>query len=381
VVVPVKILIVDDEPVFRQTLVSIVTFWGYEAVPAENGAEALEILSRPDAPSVALVDWVMPEITGIELCEKVKLRNSSDKFVYMILLTGRKDSNDIIAGLNSGADDYIVKPFEHEELKSRIAVGVRTVEYERKLSAYAKDMERLAEERAAQLIHAERLSTLGELAAGIAHEINNYISPASGYIKIMELQLEQLLTVSDKDKAYFRNAIRQTGDSIAKIERLVGRLKKHSRKRQDEKSLTNINNIVRQAAELCHSKLKFLDYAEFLSQDLKPVSVNSQEIEQVIVNILKNAADELDRDGIIRVYTSMEDDRLVISIEDNGPGIPEDGEEKIFESFFTTKDEERGTGLGLSVSKEIIESHGGRIFAEKSEMGGAAFVIELPVEI
>lgn len=377
--VAVKILIVDDEPIFRKALVSTLTYWGYDVVTAENGVEALDILKQPDAPSVALVDWVMPEMTGIELCEKVKHQNGAGKFVYLILLTGKNDRKDIITGLDSGADDYIVKPFENEELKSRIAVGLRTVDYERKLSSYAKEMEALAEERAKQLVHAERLSTLGELSAGIAHEINNYIAPASGYVKIMELQLEQLHSVSDKDKAYFRNAIRQTGDSVAKIERLVKRLKKHSRKNIEEKSIENINNIVRQAAELCFSRLKFMDYAELLSEDLKPIPVNSQEIEQVLVNILKNAADELGHNGSIRVYTFMEKNNVVVRIEDNGPGIPAGAEKKVFEAFFTTKESERGTGLGLSVSRGIIKSHGGKIWVEKSEMGGAAFVIELPV--
>jgi signal transduction histidine kinase len=375
----VKILVVDDEPVFRDTLKAILSFWGYETVEAENGIEAFEILRGPDAPSVALVDWVMPEMTGIELCEKVKKQNDAAKFVYIILLTGRRESNDIIAGLNSGADDYIAKPFNNEELKSRLAVGVRTASYEKKLSEYAKEMEFLAEERAKQLIHAERLSNLGELSAGIAHEINNYIAPASGYVKIMELQLEQLESVSDKDKAYFRNAIRQTGDSISKIERLVKRLKTHSRKNTDEKCLENLNNIVLQAAELCHSKLKFLDYAEFLSQEMVAVLINPQEIEQAIVNILKNAAEELDRsEGVIRVYTSMENNYAVLRIEDNGPGIPDEVRKKVFEAFYTTKDSERGTGLGLSVSKGLIEAHNGTITVEKSEMGGAAFIIRLP---
>ncbi len=128
-----KVLIADDDEIVLKLLEKLLGKWGYETVCANDGKAALDIILNPDTrPSIALFDWVMPGMEGLELCKSVK-SNSSIGFIYIILLTGRTDESDIVAGLNAGADDYMSKPIKAEELKSRVAVGARSVEYERKL--------------------------------------------------------------------------------------------------------------------------------------------------------------------------------------------------------------------------------------------------------
>lgn len=181
-----KILVAEDDSMMQKLIVGLLEKWGHEVLAASDGLEALELLknSCDSPPGVALVDWVMPELSGLELCEKIKKDGEIPYFIYFILLTGRRKEEDIVMGLSAGADDYIVKPIKKGELKSRLDVGVRMVEYERRLresnaalSKYARIMESLAEEKAKQLAHAERLAMLGELSAGLAHEINNYVAP------------------------------------------------------------------------------------------------------------------------------------------------------------------------------------------------------------
>ena len=177
-----RVLIADDDVIVLKLLDKLLVKWGYETVCVDDGAAALEIIRNPDTrPDIAICDWVMPGLEGLELCKKVKGAHEFG-FIYVILLTGRSNESDIVAGLDAGADDYMSKPIKAEELKSRIAVGARSVEYERKLieinrklhdqnatlEKYARIMETLAEERARQLVHAERLSSIGEMAAGIA---------------------------------------------------------------------------------------------------------------------------------------------------------------------------------------------------------------------
>jgi diguanylate cyclase (GGDEF)-like protein len=124
-----KILIADDEPVSRQMLRGLLIKWGYDVVSAEDGNAAWECLSRPDAPRLALLDWMMPGQNGVEVCSEIR-RKRPDPYTYIILLTGKDTKESVIEGLESGADDYLTKPFHPLELKARLRVGLRLLELE-----------------------------------------------------------------------------------------------------------------------------------------------------------------------------------------------------------------------------------------------------------
>ena len=118
------ILIADDEPVFRRMLRSFLLKWGYEVLVAKDGTEALRILQRNDAPPLAVLDWTMPGMEGPQVCRRVRER-SERPYVYILLLSGRDQREDIIEGLESGADDYLTKPFDADELRARLRIGQR----------------------------------------------------------------------------------------------------------------------------------------------------------------------------------------------------------------------------------------------------------------
>jgi two-component system, cell cycle response regulator len=119
-----KVLIAEDEPVPRRLLESSLERWGYEVMVAKDGLEANQILLSPDAPKMAVLDWLMPGIDGIELCRNIR-RNKPEPYTYILLLTGRRNQDDVIQGLEAGADDYVRKPFDPAELKVRLRTGKR----------------------------------------------------------------------------------------------------------------------------------------------------------------------------------------------------------------------------------------------------------------
>ncbi len=135
-----RILIAEDEPVSRRLLQQALCRWGYQVVPATDGAEAWTCLSGPNPPQLAIVDWVMPGVDGLELCQR--LRGPERRVpVYLILLTSRSAHEDIVAGLEAGADDYVVKPFHEAELRARLQVGVRVVQLQASLADRVRDLE------------------------------------------------------------------------------------------------------------------------------------------------------------------------------------------------------------------------------------------------
>jgi two-component system cell cycle response regulator len=127
-----KVMIVDDEPISRRILENFLIECGYEVLSASDGMEALEIIQSPDAPRLVISDWMMPNMNGVELCEKIR-GMEKDQYTYFILLTTKAEKGDIIKGLESGADDFIVKPFDREELKYRVKIGERIINLEQRI--------------------------------------------------------------------------------------------------------------------------------------------------------------------------------------------------------------------------------------------------------
>lgn len=135
-----KALVAEDDATSRSLLAAILKTWGYDLVIAENGGEAWEIMHRLDAPQLALIDWNMPQLDGIEVIRRIRALDNQES-PYIILLTSRKEKGDIVLGLEAGANDYLVKPFDHQELKARLNVGRRMVELQSTLVASMRKLE------------------------------------------------------------------------------------------------------------------------------------------------------------------------------------------------------------------------------------------------
>jgi CheY-like chemotaxis protein len=149
---PTCVLLAEDHAVSRHLLERNLVNWGFSVVTVENGEEALSILEREDPPSLAILDWMMPKMDGMEVCTRVRER-ANKLYVYLILVTGRGQKDEIAAGLSAGADDYVIKPFDPDELRARLLVGQRVVELERGLAGKVADLE-------AALLNVKQLKSL-----------------------------------------------------------------------------------------------------------------------------------------------------------------------------------------------------------------------------
>jgi C4-dicarboxylate-specific signal transduction histidine kinase len=396
-----RVLVAEDDLTTRRMLEALLGKWGYEAVGACDGNEAWQILQDEEPPRLAILDWMMPGLDGVELCHRLRKR-AGVSYVYVILVTCRNEKGDVIQGLDSGADDFVTKPFEPDELKSRLEAGSRIVKYENELAEKNKlladsvaHMERLAEERAKQLVHTDRMASLGVMSASIAHEINNPTSFISGNLQIMERFWEDIVPLlSDYHEKAPQNCkelpfileelpkiMQDMRKGVKRVSGIVNGLKAFSRQGSGERTACSVTECISLALELCHNTLKNrVTVQKELSTDVPDVTANHQELEQVLVNLIVNAADALEgrKNGILKIITSNSGQTLCIGIEDNGPGIPREYLDKIWEPFFTTKESVKATGLGLAISRRIIEDHGGTLIAENKPEGGARFMLELP---
>ena len=265
-----------------------------------------------------------------------------------------------------------------------------------------------------QLLQSEKLASIGQLAAGVAHEINNpmnyiinnidtlkdYINVLQDIIKNYE-DLEQaigeqdLLKQSDtikaisaiktkQDLAFIREDIPKllssTLEGSERIVDIVQSLTTFSRQEKDELEDADINQILESTLKITHNETKYKCDIKKMLQPLPKIPCHPGELKQVFINLIVNAAHAIEEKGTITLSTSHEGDYIIIKISDTGHGIAKDNLDKLFLPFFTTKSEGKGTGLGLSISYGIIESHHGSIKVE-SEIGqGTSFIIKLPTE-
>jgi DNA-binding response OmpR family regulator len=138
-----RILVAEDDAVSRELICARLTKWGYEVIVTQNGAEAMTALRKPDAPSLAILDWMMPDMDGLEICRRIR---EVDRVLYIILLTARGSKENVVEGLGAGADDYLIKPFDKDELHARILVGLRVMALQAALADRVKELEAASSE-------------------------------------------------------------------------------------------------------------------------------------------------------------------------------------------------------------------------------------------
>jgi len=251
-----------------------------------------------------------------------------------------------------------------------------------KLIEWGKTLEKKVEERTkeltemqAHLIQSEKLASLGKLAAGIAHEINN---PLGGVLIYSHLMLED----TDKNSPHYEN-LKKIVKETSRCKDIVKGLLEFARPKESEMSLVNINEIVERSLSIMERQALFqnIKIKKSYVSNLPKIVADSAQLQQVFVNIIVNAAEAMNGNGVLTLSTSLNGDGTFIEIKfsDTGHGIKEEDQKRLFEPFFTTKEVGKGTGLGLAISYSIIQKHQGTIEV-KSEVGkGSTFNVRLPV--
>jgi signal transduction histidine kinase len=432
---PPRVLIAEDSPTQAQRLIHILEGQGYRVTSASNGRLALE-MARQQKPDLVVSDVVMPEMTGYELCAQIK---SDPKLsdVPVILVTTLSDPQDVIRGLACRADNFVLKPYDSEQLIRRIqfvlvnshmrqsdqpGMGLEivfsgqkhfitadrlqilnlllstyeaaiqrnqelsntrdtlhetnrelqelTLELEDRVLMRTRELEQSNETlRQAQqaLIQQERLRALGQMASGIAHDINNAISPISLYTEAM-LEREPL---SDRSRGYL-TTIQRAIDDVAQT---VGRMREFYRPREQELQLADVelNPLIQQVLDLTRARWSdlaqqrgiMIELKNELAEDLHVIRGAENEIRDALTNLIFNAVDALPAGGVIAIRThnvavalphGAVEQRVHLEVADSGVGMDDETRKRCLEPFFTTKGD-RGTGLGLAMVYGMAKRH------------------------
>ncbi len=280
-------------------------------------------------------------------------------------------------------------------LANQSAIAIENAKVFDELGTLNETLEARVEERTeelkaaqSQLIHNEKMVGLGQLVAGVAHELNNPIGFVHANLQLIDERIQRL-TQSDPNSPQAERArealtklLSRSREGTERVKKIVEDLRTFSRLDHAELSEVDLNHCVESTVSLMRPRLRDGVVVEKHYGDLPPVRCYSGQLNQVFMNLLVNACDAIDGEGVIRIETEQTEEGVRLRFSDSGPGIPEEIRSRIFEPFFTTKEVGKGTGLGLSISHGIIERHGGKISIESMEGGsGVAFVIELPLDV
>lgn len=425
---PNYILLVDDNPNNLKVLFEAIQGHGWKALMATNGELAIE-QAEYAKPDLILLDVMMPGIDGFEACRRLKA-NSITQDIPVIFMTALSDTTDKVKGLEIGAVDYITKPFQQEEVIARLKLHLElshlthTLEQkvEERTIELSKSLEELQKTQL-QLIQSEKMSTLGQLVAGIGHEINNPINSIVANFFHLEEYTDDMLQLLNLYQQKFTDTDPEISSLLKKIdleflsEDLPSLIKsmKHGVNRLEDISLSlrtfgrsDISSKVEfQIYEGINSTLMLLKHRLKANEKRPEIQVVKEyaqlpliscypgQINQVFMNLIANAIDafeelnckrsyqEITADpNIIIVNTRVNSDgnTVTICIKDNGSGLSPQVQERIFEQTFTTKAVGKGTGLGLAISHQIIvEKHNGKIEYNSTPGQGTEFMITLPI--
>ena len=423
-----RLLIVDDTPDNIRLLSLMLSEEGYKVRKALNGKMALNSCSA-DPPDLVILDIKMPDMDGYTVCQKLK-SNSLTREIPVIFISALDDALDKVRAFQVGGVDYISKPFQCEEVlarvKSQLTIRDLTSKLEQKVeartAALVSALESLQNTHL-QLIQSEKMATLGQLVAGIAHEINNPLGFITSNIEFARTEVKQL----SEHLALYQQKFPEPGEEIVNhrnaidldyvledlptviesmnlgSERIYGlsvALRKFSRKNNEQPVEIDLYDGLDSTLLILKHRLKankarppiklVQDYV-----DLPKVSCYPEQLNQVFMNLLANSVDALDeraegemekdvplRTGYeIKISTHFDsgESTIQIRISDNALGIPESVKPHIFDYQFTTKPPGKGTGLGLAISSQIVQEHGGTLECDSVPQQGTTFTISLPI--
>ncbi|MDF3129514.1 hybrid sensor histidine kinase/response regulator [Kiritimatiellaeota bacterium B1221] len=374
-----KVLIIDDELGPRESM-RILLKEEYQVRcedRVEKGLRALEEY-QPDA---IVMDIRMPEIDGIEGLRRIR---EMDKVVSVIMLTGYGTLETARSAIRLGANDYLKKPFDTVEMMRVIADNIRRTDFTRRKDETERNLHNLTEALMTELEEKRNMAKLGQASRELAHDLSN---PLTVVISSVDLLARELKNVEDSLRSSDRSEsameyITVIEEGLERCTELLGVWRNLEKNNDLELSPCNVfsflSKIGRETeAMIGERKIKLNFFIDGL-EDVE-IQADTLQLHRTIINLLSNAIDAVSPDdGEVTLKTEMLSNGIGIEISDNGPGIPPELTQKVFEPYFTTKEEGKGTGLGLFISQRIVERHGGTLRLQNSSEKGACFQIELP---
>lgn len=421
-----RVLIIDDSTTYRLSLAQELTDEGCDVLTATTGPEGLAALSQGEFDCV-MVDMVMPGMDGIAVCKELADRRMDEAAPLVVLMLSAYETKENVArALEAGADDFVGKSAEMTVLRARLRALLRRkflLEQNQRIQdeirlrememSRARAEKEAAEARAAlaeglakanrelaganaklretqvHLVQSEKMASLGQLVAGIAHEINNPLSFALSNVFSIEGWLGSVLndagaSLSDEQAGKLEKArkrIVDTGQGLERVRELVVKLRTFSRLDQGEFKAIDIRDALESV--LLFLRHKMADRIE-IQRDYQRdnmLACYAGQLNQVLMNVVANAVDSIDGRGVITIRTGRTDTMFEIAVVDTGCGIAPEHQDRIFDPFFTTKPVGQGTGLGLSISYGIISHHRGRIVVSSTPGTGTEVRILVPLDL
>ena len=376
------LLVADDEPDMVRFLRSQLETH-YEVMAAQDGQEAID-KARQFLPDIILTDMMMPEKDGLQVCQELR-QNTSTENIPIILLTARVDEDIKLSALQSGASDFLTKPFSLAEIHVRLKNLSDSYLFQRSLARQKKKLEVTLEslkETETQLVQSEKMASLGKMSAGILHEINNPLNFAkTGSYTLREFAHQ----LPEQDREDFRDILNDVEEGITRVSQIVKDLRGFSHPDNEQKTGVALEIIVLKSLRLLSNEVKHFEVIEDVPENLE-IHANENQLVQVMVNLLQNASDSLNskefpegtKGPSIRIKGFKADGRVHLLVRDNGQGIDDAHLTRIFDPFYTTKDVGEGMGLGLSICYKIMENHQGTIKVKTEHLAFTEFDLIFP---
>ena len=371
-----RILIVDDEPAMVRLLEQLLSHAGYTNLLGVTDSRTVVQCCDDFLPDLIVLDLRMPLLDGVEVLKRLKQRRA-ELYLPVLVLTADVSRESKRAALEAGASDFVTKPFEQTELLLRVRNLIEMRFLHRDLRRQNQTLAGQVQERSHQLLEAEKLATMGNLLAGVAHELNSPLSVILGQVGLF---------ATTGGDAVARSRIQDIGEAAERCVRIVRSFLTMARRHPPERGHVSLNHLLRDAVELLAFELRIANVEmEFnLEKGLPLIWADGHQLKQVVVNLVTNARQAIQdappprRLSLVTRYEAAS--RLVrIEVADSGPGIPPEILGRVFDPFFTTKPEGEGTGLGLALVRGIVEGHGGTITVESRPGDDTRFLIELPL--
>lgn len=381
-----KLLFVDDEENVIKSLLRLFQEDNYEILTANNGREGLGLI-RMNEFQIVISDYQMPEMNGTEFFKQVR-KLSPD--TIRIILTGYADINIAVSAINEGhVYKFVTKPWDGELLKVEIkkaldfydlvqerhALNKELIKKNEELKEINENLEEMVEERTQQLLHSEKMATLGQMSGQIGHEINNVLAVIKGRM--------DLIKIKKKDNEYIGKTLKIISEQFDRLSIHSKNLLTLGKPKYTEFKKINLREVLEKTIEnlLYSGVLKYYEINKEYHNSLPLIFGDASQIDQVFTNLFINAHHAMEKNGTIHVAIKILDDNkfIEVHIKDMGKGILEENIEKIFEPFFTTKPEGKGTGLGLPVVKKIVDLHKGYIKVKSRINVGTTMIIRFPL--
>jgi len=363
-----KVLIVDDNPENLMLVVNILKE-SYTVIAATDGAKALEHIFQEDKPDIVLLDIIMAGIDGYEVCRKIK-SNPDTEHIPIIFITALEEEADILKGFDLGAVDYVTKPFEPKILKARVKTHLE-------LKHFNDDLKKNLHEKEELLFQQSKMAALGEMFENITHQWKQPLSIIS--LRCANLKMDYDLGEFKEENMV--SALDAIESSVEHLSQTINDFKNFIHERTEKEDF-DLHTLVELTLKLLSSKLENRDIK--VRNVLDPISLftHKNDLIQILMNLFNNAIEVLeDRSGErwIEISSYREGDNLILQICDNGGGIPEAVLPNIFEKYVTTKHSKGGSGLGLYMSRELIQKRLGGMLDVHNTEEGACFVLTLSI--